>query len=130
MPWEVNSNAVDADEILHTSGGGLWSTKQAAVRIIDLEVPYVDGDLSFGELRVYFDVNTWDVDQHGLVYPDPLFLDELRTYLNAQGYYASVHYSEQGMQGRNFVSLDVDGRFLASFLVKNPGAFSMVGDYD
>lgn len=130
MFWKVNRHSVDIDATLHTDGNGLWSSRKAAVRIIDLEVPHVSEGLTFGELCVYFNVNDWDREQHSIIYTDPLFLNELREYLYSLGYQGSIHYSEQGMQGNDYVSFDVDGRFLASFLVKNPGAFSMVGDYD
>lgn len=128
MFWEVNRYAVEVNATLHTDGTGLWSSRKAAVHITDLEVPYVNEELTFGELCVYFNVNDWDREQHSIIYTDPLFLKELREYLNSLGYQGTIHYSEQGMQGQDYVSLDVDGRFLATFLINNPGAFSMVGD--
>lgn len=128
MFWEVNRHAVEVNATLHIDGTGVWSARVTEVRINDLEVAYVSEQLDFGELRVYFNVNDWDVYTHGLIYTDPLFIKELREYLYSLGYQGMIHYSEQGMQGNDYVSFDVDGRFLATFLTKNPGAFSMVDD--
>lgn len=128
MFWQVNSHAINTDATLHTNGTGLWSARATKIRITDLEVAYVSEELDFGELRVYFNVNDWDVYTHGLIYTDPLFVKELREYLSQLGYQGTLNYSEQGMQGQDYVSLDVDGRFLETFLIKNPGTLSMIED--
>jgi hypothetical protein len=110
------------NESLSTNGVGYWTDEQRAVACTGLVVAYVaeleDGETepSFGELRVYFAMDSWDVDQHGLIYTDKGFMDELRDYLTRAGYDASdVAYSEQGMQGFNYVSLDVGANFLRSW---------------
>jgi hypothetical protein len=105
---------------LHTCGDGYWSSKARAVRIKELRVPYIDEiDMDFGELRVYFDRNDWDVNSDGLIYTDSLFKKELKEFLTSIGIDASdVSYSEQGMQGDYYVSLDVGGKFLASWTAK------------
>jgi hypothetical protein len=73
----------------------------------------------FGELRVYFDTDTWDVNVHGLIYTDRGFLKELREFLNAHGLPgADVSYSEQGMQGDDYVSLDAGHKFYAAWMQK------------
>ena len=105
--------------IFNTSGDGYWSTVAKAVRIVDMRLGYVADDKEFGELRVYFDTATWDVEEDGLIYTDKLFLRELRSFLNAQGLAGDdVDYSEQGMQGEDFVSLDVGADFIASWEAK------------
>ena len=102
---------------LHTAGDGYWSEKSRAVRITKLKLGYVSDDEDFGELRVYFDTKTWDTRKHGLIYTDDLFEDELKDFLEALGFDAGdVSYSEQGMQGDNYVSLDVGGKFIASWI--------------
>lgn len=106
--------------MLHTSGKGYWSTRRATVEITHINLAYVDEDEDFGELRVYFADDTWDVSSDGLIYTDSLWLRELHTELEHAGYDTSdVSYSEQGMQGRNFVSLDVGKHFINSYKKMN-----------
>ncbi len=69
-------------------------------------------DLSFGDLRVYFDTSVWDTEQDGLIYTDSLFLKELEDSLNKMGIHCKMDYSEQGMQGDDFVSLDCDSSII------------------
>lgn len=108
--------------VLHTCGDGLWSKAKKHIAITKLAVPYIDDDEDFGELRVYFSTRTWDVDTDGLIYTDSLFVDELRAFLGNIGLDGSdADYSEQGMQGDDYVSLDVGGAFLKSWLDKING---------
>ncbi len=104
---------------MHTGGGGYWSNTERAVRIVDMRLGYISDELDFGELRVYFDTDTWDVCEHGLIYTDKQFVSELRQFLDTHGLQGSdVSYSEQGMQGDNYVSCDVGKKFLASWSTK------------
>ena len=104
---------------LHTNGQGLWTTHAQAVEIKHFSMPYITDEQDFGELCVHFDSNDWDVDQLGLIYTDPLFLKELQAYLTTLGLAGhDVHYSEQGMQGDSYVSLDVGAEFIHSWLDK------------
>lgn len=105
--------------IFKTNGCGYWSRHATAVRITDMQLGYCNEDQTFGELRVYFDTNTWDRDRVGLIYTDPEFLHDLRAFLiqhNLRG--LDVEYSEQGMQGDDYVSLDVGRQFLGSWADK------------
>lgn len=102
---------------LYTAGDGYWSRKQTAVEITHLQLAYTNDELDFGELRVYFNTATWDVNKLGLIYTDSLFLEDLCLMLDNLGFDASdVSYSEQGMQGDNYVSCDVGERFINSFM--------------
>jgi hypothetical protein len=60
----------------------------------------------------------------GLIYTDKLFMQELRTYLQTIGFTEAeandVHYSEQGMQGDNYVSCDVAAAFIAGLVRLDP----------
>ena len=104
---------------LNTDGKGLWSDRAAAVKVTALNVPYIADDEEFGELRVYFDTDTWDTNEHGLIYTDRQFERELATMLLTMGLAGrDVSYSEQGMQGDDYVSCDVGGKFLASWKKK------------
>jgi hypothetical protein len=105
--------------VLKTGGGGYWSNTKTEVLVTDLRLGYVADDKEFGELRVYFDTGTWDIEELGLIYTDKQFLGELRALLNAHGLPGKdVDYSEQGMQGDNYVSLDVGAEFLDSWARK------------
>jgi hypothetical protein len=105
--------------ILNTAGNGLWSGEERAVTVTNIKLGYVSDDLDFGELCVYFNKKTWDVTKHGLIYTDRQFLRELQAFLDAQGLPGDdVSYSEQGMQGDNYVSLDIGEDFLTAWSEK------------
>jgi hypothetical protein len=105
--------------IMHTAGNGLWSGEERAVRITDMKLGYVSDELDFGELQVKFDRRTWDVNQHGLIYTDRQFMRELQAFLTEHGLAGSdVSYSEQGMQGDDYVSCDIGKKFLDSWTAK------------
>ena len=100
-----------------TAGDGLWSSVSKPVQVTEIEVAYVNDEKTFGELRVFFDTGTWDVNEDGLIYTDEQFLSHLRILLTLIGLAGEdVGYSEQGMQGDNYVSLDVGEEFLNSWL--------------
>ena len=102
-----------------TSGDGYWSDVAKEVDIEDMRIAYVSDEGDFGELRVYFDTSDWKVERDGLIYTDKLFLQQLRSFLNSYGLEGDdVDYSEQGMQGDDFVSLDVCEAFLRSWEAK------------
>lgn len=103
--------------VIKTTGTGLWSEARKDVKLLGMEVPYPADDDSYGELRVYFDTNTWNVNQDGLIYTDEGFLNELRIVLSVLGFPGSdVDYSEQGMQGVDYISLDVGLAFLKTYI--------------
>lgn len=105
--------------ICDTDGRGLWSRKVAEVNVRKLEVAYVNDEGSYGELRVYFDRRVWKVDRDGLIYTDRSFKRHLELQLQALGLNGKVEYSEQGMQGDDYVSLDVFRAFLRSWINVN-----------
>jgi len=109
---------------LHTSGTGYWSNKATAVAITKLDLQYINNERDFGELCVYFDTDTWDTATDRLIYTDPLFLFELRAYLQTIGFTAEeamdVSYSEQGMQTDAYVSCDVGAVFIAGLTRLDP----------
>ena len=110
--------------ILNTDGSGFWSRTATQVTITDMRIGYVNSERDFGELCVYFNTQEWDCNKLGLIYTDRLWLNELREHLDSIGLPGTdVEYSEQGMQGDDYVSLDVGADFLtawdAKFSVKN-----------
>ena len=107
---------------LHTAGDGYWSNEAKDVDVAKLDLQYISNDKDFGELCVHFTTDSWDVNTDGLIYTDTQFLYELRVYLQTIGFTEAealdVQYSEQGMQGDNYVSLDVGKDFLDSWAAK------------
>jgi hypothetical protein len=104
--------------LFSTAGNGYWSNVQKTVEIIDMQLGYVSDEGDFGELCVYFNTATWDVDVDGLIYTDSLFKEELMHFIKEHGLAVDLCYSEQGMQGDNYVSFDVGKEFLDSWARK------------
>ena len=101
--------------VLSTDGSGYWSEVAKDVKVIGYAIPYINDEQDFGELRVYFDVKTWDVNKDGLIYTDRQFEKELVALFTQLGMVGSdISYSEQGMQGDNYVSLDIGEAFIRS----------------
>ena len=98
-------------DTIETNGKGLWSNAIKEVKTTGYTVPYVNEESDFGELRVYFDTNTWNVDDDGLIYTDPAFLESIREAFGTN----DIDYSEMGMQGNKFVSFDVGQEFLTMY---------------
>jgi hypothetical protein len=102
--------------ILKTDGTGFWSTVESKVELEGLDLSS-NIKRTFGELRVIFNTDTWDVETDGLIYTDKGFMSQLKELLEANGLDASdIGYSESGMQGENYVSLDVGENFIGSWL--------------
>ena len=102
---------------LNTNGKGYWSRKATAVEITGLQLAYTNDELDFGELRVFFNTKTWDVNKDGLIYTDKQFMKELKELLVQKGFDTSdLSYSEQGMQGDTYVSCDVGECFINTFM--------------
>mgnify|MGYP001195826816 CR=1 FL=1 len=113
----------------NTNGKGLWTTETRAVEITKLKIGY--SSLEYypeepfnGELRAYFEPHgftygSWNVEGHGLIYTDKQWLKEFKKGLRAAGFSIlacrDVHYSEQGMQGDDYVSMDIGPTFYASW---------------
>jgi hypothetical protein len=110
---------------LHTAGTGYWSTEAKAVRVTEIVVVsdiYEDDDDDYvtASMYVHFNTTDWSVDKDGLIYSDSLFVRELKDYLTSEGCDASgIEYSEQGMQGEDYVHFDVDKEFVDSWIAKD-----------
>jgi hypothetical protein len=108
----------DMQTVFNTAGDGYWSNVAKPVLITDMQLGYVSDEQDFGELRVYFDTSTWNVNEDGLIYTDSQFKLDLIEFVKQQGLVVDLCYSEQGMQGDNYVSLDVGKEFLDSWARK------------
>lgn len=106
------------EHTLKTGGNGLWSNKVKQVKVEGLALAYENDEGDFGELRVFFDTKSWDVENDGLIYTDRLFIEKLRKLLADADLFPDVDYSEQGMQGDDYVSLDVGKAFIRSWYEK------------
>ena len=104
--------------VFSTAGDGYWSNVSKDVEVTDMQLGYVNDEQDFGELRVYFDTDTWNVNKDGLIYTDSKFKQDLMKFVKEQGLVVDLCYSEQGMQGDNYVSLDVGAEFLDSWARK------------
>jgi len=103
-----------------TKGDGYWSSDKRTVATskIEMEVgeAYVDlwGYRAILPVyfRAFFPKRSWDTDKYGLIYTDSLWLKDFReqfkTRFPAMAWMANkIDYTEQGMQGDNYVSLVV-----------------------
>ena len=101
---------ITVNKMFTTCGDGYWSTvaKEVFVESINMFInaDKEDGD---GDLQAYFTEETWN-DSYGLIYTDSEFLACVHTALIKAGISIEaaedVCYSEQGMQGDNYVSMD------------------------
>ena len=115
---------VEVNAVLHTSGGGMWSDTQKDVLVTGITLGHF-------ELMVYFDPKTWDVNEDGLIYTDQAFEEELQDMLTLMGLPGSdVCYSEQGMQGDDYVSCDVEEAFVESYKKKFADEYNATHDDD
>lgn len=102
--------------VVNVAGTGYWSDHEGQVQCTGANIAYINEDNDFGELRIYFDTTTWNCDELGLIYTDRQFISEIREIFSSAGFDVSdLEYSEQGMQGDNFVSMDVGEKFLTSW---------------
>lgn len=100
-----------------TGGGGYWSRLIRPVLISEITVVQFNEEI--GELRAHFISGEWNCDEFGLIYTDKKWIATFREELVKLGFSQeavdSIDYSEQGMQGVNYVSLDVGKPFLAEW---------------
>lgn len=99
-----------------TNGSGYWSSTAKFVTINRVRLAYLDDEEQFGELVAYFDPSEWDTDNNGLIYSDMGWMRSFKECMKTLGFsdqaLKAISYSEQGMQGHNYVSMDVTQAFL------------------
>jgi hypothetical protein len=113
----------------NTNGKGHWSEEQRLVIINKLGIGYSSlvyypEEPFHGELRAYFEPSgfthgSWNVAGYGLIYTDRQWMKEFKAGLRELGLsikaVQNVSYSEQGMQGNDYVSMDVGPAFYTSW---------------
>lgn len=103
-------------------GDGLWSKtpmNNLKIHILPDRAFLADEDGLYGQINAYFNTRIWDTDKLGLIYTDSLFEKHIKRILKEAGFKRSydIGYSEQGMQGHDYVNFDV-GEKLAAELDK------------
>ena len=103
--------------VTQTDGRGHWSNTVKTVQINRVCMAYINEEGDFGELRAYFDPRDWNTDEDGLIYTDMMWKHTFLTCIeNVMGFspdaILDVSYSEMGMQGDNYVSMDVGAQFI------------------
>lgn len=108
-----------------TDGRGLWS-REARNVTFTLEIPSSygitvypnDAQYLFADAEAYFPKKCWNTEKHGLIYTDELFLKGVRRTLKDSGIknFKDIDYTEQGMQGSEYVSLGVGADLLAELI--------------
>lgn len=113
-----------------TAGTGLWSMEKRKeqdgpiITKLVLELSTYDKMMKddfysnkkqiWTHLKVYF--TNWSVREEGLIYTDPGFIRSFRKILMTMGFsqraLRGIDYTEQGMQGRNYVSMQVNTTFV------------------
>lgn len=111
--------------VLNTSGNGWWSNTEKSVTITNIQLDFIDDEFgdgfkdkspNYGNLNVFFDTKTWNTDKDGLIYTDSKFLKEIRAFFDKHGLPGKdVDYTEQGMQGDDYVSMSVGKTFLKAW---------------
>jgi len=101
---------------LETDGKGLWSKIKKKVKVTKVKYGKWDGK----ELCLYFNKKSWDVEKYGLIYTDRRFINDFRKYLISKGIpkkaAIDIDYTEQGMQGDDYVSLEY-GKTFQNYLI-------------
>ena len=104
-----------------TNGKGYWSHEKRKVKIDSIEIESITDDngdeIYVGDktrtpvmlyLRVFFNRKNWNIEKHGFIYTDKQWISQLRKGLREIGVTATgLDYTEQGMQGDDYVSLCV-----------------------
>ena len=89
----------DESEVIFTAktaGDGWWSKDAKKVGIRKIII-------TDGNMKVFF--TGWDVQKDGLIYTDHAFIEEFKTHLI--DIIKGCEYSEQGLQGDNYVDMDI-----------------------
>jgi hypothetical protein len=80
------------------------------INCIKFELYEYDND-KYGQLYAYFNIKDWDIYKNGLIYNNPAWIKDFRKslslYLKTNITKDDINYSEQGMQGINYVHMDI-----------------------
>ncbi len=77
---------------------------------------YNEGFVEDFHIDVSVVVEGWKSEIHGLIYTDETFEKEIQRLLGEFNVPNEVYYTEQGMQGNNYVSMSAGGKFFDWFV--------------
>ena len=102
-PHKLAIEVWSTDIIIQTDGKGLWSKARRALSIDKVEI--IHGGAF---IKAYWAKGHWDTSRHGLIYTDERALAGLRAGLaEFVDNIETLRYTEQGMQGDDFISLQI-----------------------
>lgn len=98
-----------------TYGNGFWSDVEKKVKVTKIAPDTVwPGYITF---KAFFNKSDWNTNKHGLIYTDSNWIRDFRKNLIKLGISPkianSIDYTEQGMQGDNYVSVETDNNKFA-----------------
>jgi hypothetical protein len=107
---------MNAPIVCMTGGDGIWSSVKKNVRIMHVKIHTLLPEFKSGLMNAYFDTKLWNVNEDGLVYTDDAWLNAFRAALHDRhgiplDIVQTISYTEQGMQGWDYVSLEFGERF-------------------
>jgi len=95
--------------LIHNDGPMSYKTNVIALKFI-----YSEGE-KMGFLQAYFD-KSWCLRTNGLIYNNPHWIKDLRkeisNLLKIKINSTDITYSEQGMQGNNYVHMDISNKII------------------
>ena len=113
---------------IQTGGDGLWSSRSTIVEVTNITVKWEGGNLV--EINASFDPNTWNVERDGLIYTDKMFLEGLRRKISdLSGVNMTLDYTEQGMQGDDYISLESNDN-MAGLSLLDPSPQEIIEEMD
>ena len=113
---------------IQTGGDGLWSSCSTIVEVTNITVKWEGGNLV--EINASFDPNTWNVERDGLIYTDKMFLEGLRRKISdLSGVNMTLDYTEQGMQGDDYISLESNDN-MAGLSLLDPSPQEIIEEMD
>lgn len=114
--------------ICNTSGKGIWSNRVCPVAVSRVKISISDwsddgfdwplGCRGYVAIDAYFSKKSWNTSKHGLIYTDPKWIKEFNKQMKAINpdlFCSEIDYTEQGMQGDNFVSLQMSPKNIKQF---------------
>jgi hypothetical protein len=90
-------------------GDGLWGAEGCVVHgVLRFRVTEPDEYITDGYAEGRFYLDKWDAYEDDMIYTDSLFINDLQKNLKELQFkhWEEIDYSEAGMQGENYVSMD------------------------
>ncbi|APC25816.1 hypothetical protein BST79_gp303 [Only Syngen Nebraska virus 5] len=107
---------IPVNKLIMVGNDGLWNRASKEVFVtkimmfVGTTIDDPDDEPYSSDLQIFFKTSTWDIKKHGLIYTEKNFMEEIKSFMLESGVpedvVSDVQYSEQGMQGTNYVSCD------------------------